>query len=215
MALVNSSLRSWTRLVEFLALVTAPFVLLVGLVLYVDYGTASSSAATTPRHVAPAAAKVIPTVTITLVTDDQTGKAEDLAFVPSDVTLPAHSTVRIRITNFDDATPQRPVKYARVWGTVGGTEQVQTMHKAAPNSPGPVRVVRALNADTQVSHTFTVPGMHLNAPVLASGVTTFVVHTGKAGHYTWQCFNPCGTGKSGWGGAMSEKGFMSGTVTVA
>jgi hypothetical protein len=215
MALVNTSLKSWTRLVEFLALVTAPFVLLVGLVLYVDYGTASSSAATTPKRVAPAASKVIPTVPITVVTDAQTGKPDDLAFVPSDITLPAHSTVRISITNFDGATAQKPARYARVWGTVGGTIQVRKMMASMPNMPEHVSTVRALNANTQVSHTFTVPGMHLNVPVMASGVTTFVVHTGNAGHYTWQCYNPCGTGKSGWGGAMSQKGFMSGTITVA
>ena len=47
MALVNTSLKSWTRLVEFLAVwSTAPFVLLVGLVLYIDYGDGQPSAAT-------------------------------------------------------------------------------------------------------------------------------------------------------------------------
>jgi heme/copper-type cytochrome/quinol oxidase subunit 2 len=201
--------------VEFLALVTAPFVLLVGLVLYVDYGAASSSAATTPTRVAPAASHTIPTYQITVVTDDQTGKDGDLAFMPSDITLPAHATVRIRIANFDDATAQKPAKYAHVWGTVCGTIQVQHMMRTMPNMAEPVHTVRALNPNTQVSHTFTVNGMHLNVPILASGVTTFVIHTGKAGHYTWQCYNPCGSGKSGWGGAMSMKGYMSGTITVA
>ncbi len=215
MALVNTSLKSWTRLVEFLALVTAPFALLVGLVLYIDYGTASSSAATKTPPAAAASTHQIPTFPITVVTDDQTGKDGDIAFLPSNISLPAHSTVRLRITNFDDATAQKPVKYAHVWGTVGGTIQVQHMMPSMPNMPEPVHTVRALDANTQVSHTFTVPGMHLNVPVLASGVTTFVIHTGKPGHYTWQCYNPCGSGKSGWGGAMSMKGYMSGTITVA
>jgi hypothetical protein len=214
-ALVNTSLKSWTRLVEFLALVTAPFVLLVGLVLYVDYGAASSSAATKPKVAATAGAHTIPTVPITVVTDAQTGKSGDLAFLPSDITLPAHSTVRVRIANFDGATVQKPAKYAHVWGTVGGTVQVQHMMPSMPNMAEPVHTVRALNPTTQVSHTFTVNGMHLNVPILASGVTTFVIHTGKAGHYTWQCYNPCGDGKSGWGGPMSMKGYMTGTITVA
>jgi hypothetical protein len=201
--------------VEFLALLTAPFVLLVGFVLYVDYGNASSAAATAPARAARAATHSIPTFPITVVTDDQTGKDGDIAFLPSNLSLPAHATVRIRITNFDDATAQKPAKYAHVWGTVGGTIQVQHMMPTMPNMPERVRTVRGLNPNTQVSHTFTVPGMHLNVPVLASGVTTFVIHTGKPGHYTWQCYNPCGSGKSGWGGAMSMKGYMSGTITVA
>ena len=197
---------------EFLALLTAPVVLLVGFVLYVDYGTASSAAATAPAR---AASHPIPTFPITVVTDDQTGKDGDIAFLPSNLSLPAHATVRIRITNFDDATAQKPAKYAHVWGTVGGTIQVQHMMPTMPNMPEHVRTVRGLNPNTQVSHTFTVPGMHLNVPVLASGVTTFVLPTGRPGHYTWQCYNPCGSGKSGWGGAMSMKGYMSGTITVA
>jgi hypothetical protein len=213
---MNTSLKSWTRLVEFLALVTAPFVLLVGLVLYIDYGTTTSSAATTPATAAHATPHAIPTFDVTIVTDDQTGVDGDLAYIPSNLTLPAHSTVRIRITNFDDATAQKPAKYAHVWGTVGNTVQVQKMMAVSmPNMLSKARTVDALPAATQVSHTFTSDGMHLNVPVLPAGVTTFVIKTGAPGHYTFQCMNPCGTGKTGWGGAMSKKGEMSGTITVA
>jgi hypothetical protein len=215
MALVNTSLKSWTRLVEFLALLTAPFVLLVGLVLYVDYGTGSSSAATTPQHAVKAAGHKIPTFDMTIVTDAQTGRDGYIAFVPSSLSLPAHATVRIRITNFDDATAQRPARYARVWGTVGGTIEVQRMMPGMPNMLYGVHTMRALHAATQVSHTFTAPGLHLNVPVAPSGVTTFVIRTGKAGHYTWQCYDPCGSGKAGWGGPMSMRGYMSGTISIA
>jgi heme/copper-type cytochrome/quinol oxidase subunit 2 len=218
MGLMNTSLKSWTRLVEFLALITAPFVLLVGLVLYVDYGTSTSSAATTPAAapVAHAAARTIPTFSMTVVTDDQTGKDGDIAYIPSDLTLPAHSTVRIRITNFDDATAQKPARYARVWGTVGNTIQVRRMMAVSmPNMLSAARTVRALPAATEVSHTFTSTGLHLNVPVFPAGVTTFVIRTGAPGHYTWQCMDPCGSGKTGWGGAMVMKGYMSGTITVA
>ena len=71
---------SSTRLVEFqLALVTAPFVLLVGLVLYIDYGTATSSAATTPATAVHATSHTIPTFDMTIVTDDQTSHHDDIA----------------------------------------------------------------------------------------------------------------------------------------
>lgn len=216
MGLMNTSLKSWTRLVEFLALITAPFVLLVGLVLYVLYGTGTSSAATTRTHVVQVAPHTVPTFDVTVVTDDQTGRDGYIAYVPANLTLPAHSTVRIRITNFDDATAQKPAKFAHVWGTVGNTIQVQKMMGVSmPNMLSPARTVDALPAATEVSHTFTSAGMHFNVPVAPVGVTTFILKTGKPGHYTWQCMNPCGSGKTGWGGAMSMKGYMSGTITVA
>ncbi len=208
-----SSLRSWTKVVEFLALVTAPFVILLVLVLLLVNGTGGGSS--TPATAAAARPKTIQTFNLTIVTDAQTGRNGYIAYVPTDFTLPAHSTVRIRIVNFDGATPQKPAQYARVWGTVGGTIQVQSFNTKLPNQLQPVQTLSSLNAATDVSHTFTVPGMHLNVPVAPIGVTTFVVHTGKPGHYTWRCMNPCGTGNTGWSGPMVIAGYMSGTVTVA
>ncbi|HCP75021.1 MAG TPA: hypothetical protein DIU08_10295, partial [Ktedonobacter sp.] len=43
---------------------------------------------------------------------------------------------------------------------------------------------------------------------------TFTFHTGKAGTYTFQCFDPCGSGSAGLMGAMMTKGYMVGTLTV-
>jgi hypothetical protein len=210
-----SSIKNTARVVELLALVTAPFVLiaLVFVVVFADH-TQPATAGTTLSSSA-AAHHRIPTVSMALVTDDQTGRDGYIAMVPSNITLPAHATVRIRITNFDDATPQKPLIYAKVWGTVGGAIQVQSFKAATPNKLTPARTVRSLDAATQVSHTFTVMGMHLNVPVLPSGVTTFVVRTGAPGHYHWQCFNPCGGGSTGWKGPMADMGYMQGTVTVA
>jgi len=209
-----STLRSWTRVVEFLALVTAPFVILVAVALVLDNGS-STSAATAAERTATPARGPIPTFQMTVVTDAQTGRSGDIVYVPTNLTLPAHSTVRIRIANFDGATPQQPATYAKVWGTVGGTIQVQSFNLVSPNKLGAVHTVRSLSAATDVSHTFTVPGLHLNVPVAPQGVTTFVVHTGAPGHYDWRCFNPCGDGPTGWGGAMADRGFMSGVITVS
>ncbi len=123
-----------------------------------------------------------------------------------------------RISNFDGATPQKPARYARVWGTVRGTIQVQTFNPVSPNALRRVRTFRAVNAKTQVSHTFTVGGtgsMNINAPVYPNSVTTFVIRTGKPGHYSWRCWNPCGSGPQGWTEAMSQKRNLTGTITVA
>jgi heme/copper-type cytochrome/quinol oxidase subunit 2 len=215
METMQTGIRNWTRWVEFLALVTAPFVILVALVVLLVNGSGGSSPAAATAAQRAGSATPAETVDLTVVTDAQTGHPGYIAFVPANVTLPAHSTVRIRIANFDGATPQKPAQYARVWGTVGGTVTVQPFRAADPNALGHARVVGSLPAGTGVSHTFTVPGMHLNVPVAPMGVTTFVVHTGKPGHYAWRCFNPCGSGATGWAGPMSQRGYMSGVITVA
>jgi hypothetical protein len=49
-----------------------------------------------------------------------------------------------------------------------------------------------------------------NKPV----VTEFSFVTQGPGHYIWQCFDPCGSGFDGFGGPMSTKGYMSGTIDV-
>ena len=45
-------------------------------------------------------------------------------------------------------------------------------------------------------------------------VTTFSFITGDPGTYIWQCIAPCGSNFNGFGGPMSTKGYMSGTITV-
>lgn len=211
---MRDSVNTWTRLVELLALLTAPFVILVAVVLYLD-GSIGASASVAARRPAASAQHTIPTYNLTVVTDAQTGKAGYIAFVPTNLTLPAHTTVRVRITNFDGATAQKPAAYARVWGTVGGTVVVQRMMPGMPNMLERAHTVHAMPAATEVSHTFTSASLHLNVPVAPTGVTTFLLRTGKPGHYTWRCMNPCGDGAAGWGGPMRMKGYMSGVINVA
>jgi hypothetical protein len=65
-----------------------------------------------------------------------------------------------------------------------------------------------------VSHTFTLPSLKINVPLLADSRTTFTFHTGAAGTFEWHCQDPCGTGPVGWAGAMSQQGYMGGELTV-
>jgi hypothetical protein len=99
---------------------------------------------------------------LAIVTCEMTGSKLGPAYVPADFTVPAHATVTVRIVDFDGATPQEPVKYARVWGTVGNQETVQPIRANDPNAPGQAYETSALNPNTAVGHTFTVPGLHLN-----------------------------------------------------
>ena len=176
-------------------------------------GADASNAADTPQVASIRAIQV----SLSIVTGDMIGKTEYPAFVPSDLTLPANSTVTVTITNFDDATPlaKGSEQFAAVTGTVGDVVSVTPLDLKDPNgSAGPTTTVSKL-APAEVSHTFTVPGLGLNVPIAAHSRTTFTFQTHGAGSYAWHCMDPCGAGPTGWGTAMgSRAGYMEGTLTI-
>ncbi|MDA8330836.1 MAG: hypothetical protein M0027_06440 [Candidatus Dormibacteraeota bacterium] len=158
------------------------------------------------------------TLNLSIVTGQMMGQgALGPAYVPSDFTVPAYSTVKVTVTDFDTATPLTGalVKYSKVTGTVGGTMQVQGINPQAPNTTvGAVHTMSYL-APTLVAHTLTIPQLHINVPMAGQSRITFVIHTGKPGSYQWQCMDPCGNGAGGMGAPMGMQGYMAGTMTVA
>lgn len=158
------------------------------------------------------------TLDLTIVTGEMMGNgAQGPAYVPSSFTVPAYSTVKVTVTDFDTATPLTGalVKYSKVTGTVGGTMQVQGINPQAPNTTvGAVHTMSYL-APTLVAHTLTIPQLHINVPMAGQSRITFVIHTGKPGSYQWQCMDPCGNGAGGMGAPMGMQGYMAGTMTVA
>lgn len=160
-------------------------------------------------------APVTPHLYLTIATPDQLGGTEDTgpAYLPSDFTLPADTDVILTITNFDNATPLTgdAVKYATAAGVIGKVS-VETLDTVNPNNPGTVTQATSIDPAT-VAHTFTISKLGLNVPIPAQSKVTFSFHTGSAGTYDWQCFNPCGADPNGWGGAMAIPGHMRGKVT--
>lgn len=152
-------------------------------------------------------------LSLVIATPDMLGSDVGPAYLPSDFTVPANTTVTITVTNFDDATAL-PAQYATATGIIGKLT-IQPLDPADPNATAASTTAASLDPDTGVSHTFTIPTIGLNVPIAPKAKTTFTIHTGKAGKYTWHCMDPCGTGASGWGGAMDAKGYMTGTMTVA
>lgn len=154
---------------------------------------------------------------LTIVTGDMTGKAEYPAYIPSDFSLPANSTVVVTVTNFDDATalPKATAQYAKASGIVGGTFTVTPIKPGDPNgAAGPTTTASSLDP-AQVSHTFTVPGLGINVPIAPHARVTFTIRTGAPGSFAWRCYDPCGNGPAGWGTAMAaQRGYMEGTLTV-
>ena len=153
---------------------------------------------------------------LTVVKPDMINTEVGPAVLPSVATVPADSDVTVTILNFDDVTPLTGA--ATQWATataIKGKFTVETIDPTNPNGPAaaPAQTLTALDP-TLVSHTFTIPSLKLNVPLLAGSRTTFTFHTGAAGTFEWHCMDPCGTGPAGWSGAMSQQGYMGGTLTV-
>jgi hypothetical protein len=149
-------------------------------------------------------------VTLNIDTPAMLGGGENPAFIPSAFSLPANSDVIITVVNFDDATalPKGAEKYAVPTGTLGALS-VQPMDPSKPNDETPASQVTRMDPTTGVSHTFTIAKLGLNVPIAPKSRTTFTIHTGDAGTYTWQCYVPCGDV------AMATDGYMQGKLTVA
>ena len=152
---------------------------------------------------------------LSIVTGRMIGKKGWPAYVPDAVTLPAHSTIAVRIVQFDDGTAALPAgsPFATVSGVVGGSVTVQPLTAADPNKAGPATTYQEL-APKDVAHTFTLGALKVNVPLPVSSIVSFSFQTGKPGTYTWQCMAPCGDEPQGYGGAMARPGYMIGKIQV-
>lgn len=137
--------------------------------------------------------------------------------------LPAHSVITMTVYQYDGSTTVWNPFFAKVHGTIDGTA---TFNGTAQKEIEPANV----------AHTFTIhqypestqPNFFVSVPMLAvpnnatneadgypkAQVITFSFITGAPGEYVWNCEDPCGSGYVDFGGVMSERGWMSGTVTV-
>ncbi len=131
---------------------------------------------------------------------------------PATLNLPANAVITLTIKNYDDGGGDVPAAYAKVTGTVGNVETVNGKQESSFSASG------------VIAHTFTVAELGLNIPLVAAtdqgstvvpSVTVVTFKTpAKAGTYTWQCMQPCGSGAGGWGGAMTTAGWMAGSVQI-
>ncbi len=140
---------------------------------------------------------------------NQPGYQEDWpAYAPNKLVVPANSLVTITLHDYDlglDSPMPKGTPFASVQGTIGGVAYLNGQPYAAL-------------APEQIAHTFTIPQLHINVPLPGFGkesdTISFTFRIGKAGTYTFQCFDPCGTGNSGFEGPMATKGYMVGKLTV-
>lgn len=136
--------------------------------------------------------------------------------------FPQGKTISLTIINYDDG----PADVASTYATVVGTQnnQITVVNNTNVNSTQTSSGINVAGGstvssipDTNIAHTFTVfsgSNVVLNIPVPPSSIVhaTFTLNSGT---YTWQCEAACGSGASGWSGAMSTPGWMTGTLQVA
>lgn len=189
------ALAHWTRLGMAAAGVLFLLALLVGLDMLAPAGRA-----------APA-----PRIALDIFPQKPGGLAQGAAYVPDTVLrVPAHALVTITIRNFDlDPTPlPTDSPYLAVQGTVNGVAYADG------------KAYTALDRRV-IAHTFTVPALHLNVPILGHSSTgknyvliSFSFRTGGNAVYQWRCFAPCGDGPDGDSGPMSDERYMRGSLFV-
>ena len=142
----------------------------------------------------------------------------------TDLKVPANALVTVTIRQYDGGERITNPFFARVHGTVGGTETVngKTVTSVDPKHVGHTFTIHAApTAQDPLFVSAPLPAVPDDAP-LAKGsiyprpiVVTFSFRTHGPGKYVWNCEFPCGDlTYAKFGGPMSTRKYMSGTLTV-
>lgn len=142
----------------------------------------------------------------------------------TDLRVPAHALVTVTIKQYDSGGKITNPFFAIPRGTVNGKMTVdgKTVSRVDPGGIGHTFTIHA--APTSQDELFvSVPLPAVaddaqpapNSDYPAPHVVTFSFVTRSPGKYVWNCEYPCGDGYyANFGGPMSTRGYMSGTLTV-
>ena len=139
--------------------------------------------------------------------------------------VPAHAVVTVTIDQYDGGEKITNPYFATVRGTIGGTLTVdgKTTTHTNPDTVGHTFTIHAAPSNQDpLFVSVPLPAVADDAPLAAHSdypaphVVTFSFITGGPGEYIWNCEFPCGDGYyAKFGGPMSSRGYMSGTLTVS
>lgn len=133
----------------------------------------------------------------------------------ANLTIPSHTRIEITIASYDTGSMPPAPPYGQVTGTVNN-EMTVINGTAASGDDTSVpwsETVTSVPLD-QIVHTFTVPSLNLNLPVISGDTVVASFYANVTGTFRWFCMTPCGTGSDGLGGAMATPGWMIGQITV-
>jgi len=138
--------------------------------------------------------------------------------------VPAHALVTVTINQYDGGETITNPYFAKVHGTIGGTMTVngKTQTGTNPDAVGHTFTIHAAPTNQDPLYvSVPLPAVPDDRPVAkgsdypAPNVVQFSFMTGGKGEYAWNCEYPCGDGYyAKFGGPMSVRGYMSGTLTV-
>jgi heme/copper-type cytochrome/quinol oxidase subunit 2 len=137
------------------------------------------------------------------------------------ISLPANRLIRLVIICYDNGSamlinPQDMV----VTGTQNNVvTEVSNDNVNSSQDPSGIQVsggqtVSSVSAD-DVAHTFTIPQLGINIPVMPSSTVTAYFTITETGTFSWFCETMCGFGPMGLMGAMSTPGWMEGNLVVS
>lgn len=212
----------------------AVVVLLVGLVLH-SSGPNSSALAATVHGTAQTSRGTVPHAYLHLASypDSMAGEhgsdggahPDWVSYGPStNLHVPANAMVTVTIDQYDSGDVITNPYFATAHGTIGGVITVNGKQETHinPDAVGHTFTVHA--APTNQDPLFVsvpLPALPDDAPVpkgslyAKPNVVTFSFLTHGKGRYVWNCEFPCGDGYyAKFGGPMSTRGYMSGTLTV-
>lgn len=141
----------------------------------------------------------------------------------TNITLPAFTQIDLTIFNYDDGNGTLAPQYGNVTGTVGNV--ITYFNDTLMNSTyynNSIAVNGSVTASSVpldfIAHTFTITTTSgkvlVNIPVPISSVVHATFYINETGSFLWQCEVACGSGPTGWGGAMATPGWMAGYVYV-
>jgi heme/copper-type cytochrome/quinol oxidase subunit 2 len=139
----------------------------------------------------------------------------------ANITLPAHQLIKLTIVCYDDGAANiMGPQYATVSGTQNNSEtvvnndNVNSSQAASGIQVNGGQTVSIVNA-SDVAHTFTIPQLGINVPIVPSSTVTVYFTISQTGTFFWFCETDCGSGPKGTEGAMSTPGWMTGAVNVS
>lgn len=133
----------------------------------------------------------------------------------ANLTIPSHTRIVISIASYDTGSMPPSAPYGQVTGTLGNEMTVVNGTAASGDDTSVTwsETVSSVPLD-QIVHTFTVPSLNLNLPVISGDTVVASFYANVTGTFSWFCMTPCGTGPDGLGGAMVTPGWMTGQITV-
>ena len=139
----------------------------------------------------------------------------------ANISLPAHRLIRLVIVCYDDGPANLTgSQYATVTGTFNN--EVYDVNNENVNSTQVVTGIQIAGGQNvssvspdNIAHTFTVPQIGLNIPIMPSSTVTAYFTLNQTGTFSWFCETQCGSGPDGTEGAMSTTGWMTGSITAS